>query len=297
MTIRKALKDYFEEITERGRLSAGSLTTYRNHLEPWVAFLEEQYRETPPEPKVNSLLLRRYLAKRRNDDISVRTLAGFISALSGFQKFLSQRKNCGEFICKINRLKYTEKIPGFLSQRETDELFEIVDNNSFLAWRDYIMVSLFYLSGIRRAETAALKLQDIDFRKGVMTVTGKGNKIRVVPYGHNLEGELKQYLEIRERFASNKKHDSANLFLNYRGEPLTVRSIDRIVKKYCSRLGKRVTPHMLRHSFATHMLENGADILAIKEILGHSSLATTQKYTHISAEKLKAVYKKSHPRA
>jgi len=295
--IHKALKEYFEEITEKGRLSAGSLETYRNHLEPWVTFLDEQYRETPAEPKVNSLLLRRYLAKRRNEEISVRTLAAFISALSGFQKFLSQKKNYGKYLCKISRLKYTEKIPGFLSQKETEELFNIVDKNSLLAWRDYIMVSLFYLSGIRRAETVSLKLQDIDFRKGVITVTGKGNKIRVVPYGHNLEEELRHYIRIREQFVSGKNRDCAHLFLNYRGKPLTVRSIDRIVKKYCSRLGKRVTPHMLRHSFATHMLENGADILAIKEILGHSSLATTQKYTHISAEKLKAVYKKSHPRA
>jgi len=295
--IRKALKEYFEEITEIGRLAPGSLETYRNHLEPWMEFLEMQYRETPPEPKVNSLHLRRYLAKRRNEDISVRTLAGFISALSGFQKFLSQKKQYAKYLCKINRLKFTEKIPGFLSQKETEELFDLVDKGSYLAWRDYIMVSLFYLSGIRRIETASLKLQDIDFRKEVMTVLGKGNKVRVVPYGHNLEPELKHYIEIRDRFINGKKCNSANLFLNYRGEPLTVRSIDRIVKKYCSRLGKRVTPHMLRHSFATHMLENGADILAIKEILGHTSLATTQKYTHVSAERLKAVYKKSHPRA
>jgi len=108
---------------------------------------------------------------------------------------------------------------------------------------------------------------------------------------------LKHYLELRESYIIGHKNHKGYLFLNYRAEPLTVRSIDRIVKKYCAPLGKRVTPHMLRHSFATHMLENGADILAIKELLGHSSLTTTQKYTHISTDRLKSVYNKAHPRA
>jgi site-specific recombinase XerD len=102
---------------------------------------------------------------------------------------------------------------------------------------------------------------------------------------------------LREEYIAGKKRHDGYLFLNYRGEPLTVRSIDRIVRKQSARLGRRVTPHMLRHSFATHLLENGADILAIKELLGHSSLATTQKYTHITTERLKSVYKKAHPRA
>ena len=131
----------------------------------------------------------------------------------------------------------------------------------------------------------------------IISVMGKGNKHRAVPYGDTFSSELEHYLESRERFTRDRSTHQGHLFLNYRGGPLTVRSIDRIVKKYCARLGKRVTPHMLRHSFATHLLENGADILGIKELLGHSSLATTQKYTHITAEQLKSAYKKAHPRA
>jgi integrase/recombinase XerC len=155
---------------------------------------------------------------------------------------------------------------------------------------------------------AGIKLSDIDFRRQIISVLGKGNKTRIVPYGDSIIPDMKHYLEVRENFIGptvcrnpegfrhNPDHKGF-LFLNYRGEPLTVRSIDRIVKKYCAPLGRRVTPHMLRHSFATHMLENGADILAIKELLGHSSLTTTQKYTHISTDRLKAVYEKAHPRA
>jgi site-specific recombinase XerD len=295
--LRKALNNYLDELKERGRLAPGSIEAYKSRLIPWLDFLEKEYTETSPDPKINSILLRKYLGNKRSEGVSVRTLAGFISALSGWQKYLSQFKKCHKYLCPLRKLKYTEKIPGFLSQKESEELFNHLKKDSYLSWRDFIMVSLFYLSGLRRAEMAALKLPDIDCKKQVITVLGKGNKIRVVPYGTSLVNDLEQYLEIRRSFVSDRKGDQGYLFLNFRGQPLSVRSIDRIVAGYCAILGKRVTPHMLRHSFATHLLENGADILAIKELLGHSSLATTQKYTHVSTEKLKKEYNKAHPRA
>ncbi|SYZ74050.1 Tyrosine recombinase XerC [Candidatus Zixiibacteriota bacterium] len=295
--IDKTLNEYLNYLAQKRRLSPGSIETYRRSLRGWVKFLEEEYKKTPPEPKLNVLLLRKYLAQRRAESVSVRTLAGFISALSGFQGFLAQHKKYIPFLTKLSKLKYTEKIPDFLSQKETEELFGFLAKDTYLAWRDYLMVSFFYLTGIRRAELTMLKVSDLDFRRHTATVLGKGNKVRVVPYGAALHRDLENYLEVRENFIGSGRHNLGYLFLNYQGSPLTVRSVDRIVRNYCARLGKRVTPHMLRHSFATHMLENGADILAIKEMLGHASLATTQKYTHITAEQLKAVYNKAHPRA
>ena len=295
--LKKTLGNYLKFLTEKRGLSPGSIETYKTNLAPWVEFLENEYKTTSPDPNVNSILLRKYLSKRRQESISVRTLAGFISALSGFQQYLQHERKDIEYICKLSKLKYSEKVPDFLSQKEASELFELVEKESYPAWRDYIMVSLFYISGMRRAELTALKLHDIDLKKHLINVIGKGNKQRFVPFGDAIADDLKFYIDLRNSYARSKKAGQANLFLNYRGDPLTVRSIDRIVKKYCARLGKRVTPHMLRHSFATHMLENGADILAIKEILGHSSLATTQKYTHLTTEQLKVIYKKAHPRA
>ncbi|MFH2037221.1 MAG: tyrosine-type recombinase/integrase [Candidatus Zixiibacteriota bacterium] len=295
--LKKALDQYLKYLSEQRRLSPGSIETYRINLGRWLEFVENEYKTTSPDPQINSILLRKFLSIRRQENISVRTLAGFISALSGFQQYLQPKKKYNQYLCKLTKLKYTEKIPDFLSQHETEELFDYLRKDSYLSWRDYIMVSMLYLSGIRRAEIAGLKLQDVDLRKGAMSVTGKGNKERFVPLGDTLKDEFLHYLDLRESFCAGKSEHGGYLFLNYRGEPLTVRSIDRIVKKYCAKLGKRVTPHTLRHSFATHMLENGADILAIKELLGHSSLATTQKYTHITTEQLKKVYKKSHPRA
>ncbi len=295
--LKKALEEYLRTLSEERRLAPGSIATYRNQLSPWVAFLENEYKQTPPDASLNNILLRKYLALRRGQNISVRTLAGFISALSGWQKYLIGKKEYAPYICRLKRLRFTEKIPGFLSQKEADELCEQVARDNYLSWRNYIMVILLYLSGIRRAELAGLKLSDIDRKRQLLNVLGKGNKVRVVPYGDFLEEEIDAYLEFREEFLAGRNKNGDRLFLNSRGEGLSVRSIDRVVAAYCSILGKRVTPHMLRHSFATHMLENGADILAIKELLGHSSLATTQKYTHVGTERLKAVYNKSHPRA
>jgi site-specific recombinase XerD len=292
-----ALGKYLEFLSERRQLSPGTIDTYRISLTPWVSFLEKEYAKTAADSKINAILLRQYLSKRRRESVSVRTLAGFISALSGFQQYLTSKNKYSKYICKLSRLKYSEKIPGFLSQKEADELFDLLEKDGYLAWRDYLMVLLFYLTGIRRAEMAGIKLQDIDFKKRILSVLGKGNKQRLVPFGDTIMDEMRYYLSLRNDYADSRKAIHGYMFINYRGDPLTVRSINRIVKKYCSRLGRTVTPHMLRHSFATHLLENGADIFAIKEILGHGSLATTQKYTHITTERLKLVYKKAHPRA
>ncbi len=286
-----------KHLEEKRKLSVGTIETYKRNIIPWIAFLKTESQNRTLDPKVNAILLRKFLSERRAEGISARTLAGFFSALAGFQKYMAGEKKLQQYLCKLGHLKYTEKIPDFLSQKEAEELFNYNDHDNFIAWRDFMMVSLFYLSGIRRAEIAGLKIASIDSAKNLIEVVGKGNKQRIVPSGESLSSDLDRYLEVRDRFVGDKSSHGEYLFLNYRGEPLTVRSVDRIVKKYCSRLGKRVTPHMLRHSFATHMLENGADILAIKEMLGHSSLATTQKYTHVTTEQLKAVYDKAHPRA
>ncbi|MEW5995544.1 MAG: tyrosine-type recombinase/integrase, partial [Candidatus Zixiibacteriota bacterium] len=131
----------------------------------------------------------------------------------------------------------------------------------------------------------------------LITVTGKGNKVRVVPIGEQTVSDVRRYLKLRREFLTQKGGSTSSLFVNRSGKPLGVRSIDRIVKKYGRSAGLELTPHTLRHSFATHLLENGADLMLIKEILGHSSLSTTQKYTHITAEVMKKVYQNAHPRS
>jgi site-specific recombinase XerD len=150
---------------------------------------------------------------------------------------------------------------------------------------------------LRREELGKLTLADLDIGRGLATTIGKGNKQRVVPVGDSTVPDLRHYLKIREEFAQGKQSREQHLFLNKAGRPLTVRSIDRLVKQFSKKHGMSFTPHTLRHSFATHMLENGADLVLIKEILGHASLSTTQKYTHVTAESMKRVYQKAHPRS
>jgi integrase/recombinase XerD len=242
-----------------------------------------------------------YLRERADAKVSNRSIARFLSALSGFQRYLAREKGNVSYLFRLPKIKFSSKLPSFVTSHDIDRLFEHgnarEDKSSYAYLRDYIMVALLYVTGIRRQELAGIKLGDIDMARGIINVLGKGNKERIVPVGETTMEELKQYLTMRETFASDKESPSPYLLLNRAGEQLGVRSINRLVKKYGMAEGIAMTPHSLRHSFATHLLENGADLLLIKEILGHASLSTTQKYAHVTAETMKKVHRQAHPRA
>ena len=295
------LEQYFKYLQLEKKYSRHTLDAYKRDLEPFVNFLETEYAKQPTAKKNDPLFLRIYLHQRTEKKVSNRSLSRFLSALSGFQKYLSNNAKGKEYRFKIPQMKFDSKIPEFIPAGEIDKLFEhsqpVKESEKFKYWRDFVIVSLLYATGIRREELANIKLSDIDERVKTITVTGKGNKVRVVPVGETAYEDIKEYLNYRESFQKNKSSNSNYLFLNKFGQPLSVRSIDRLVKKFASLAGMDFTPHTLRHSFATHLLENGADLLLIKEILGHSSLTTTQKYTHITAETMKKAYKQAHPRS
>lgn len=303
--LHKALTDYLKSLASGGRHSAKTIESYGRDLTPWVAFLQEKYAELPSADRNDPLLLRLYLRLRSEKGLSNRSLARFLSALSGFQRYLSRKSQYKPYLFKLPRMKFSTGIPTFVPQSEAAHLFEHgnarSDKGSYFYWRDFIMIALLYATGIRREELANIKLSDLDLKMGLITVIGKGNKVRVVPVGERTVEDLKNYLAVREQFASEKDTTkgtmSPALLLNRYGKPLTMRSIDRLVKKYGRGEGLDLTPHALRHSFATHLLENGADLMLIKEILGHSSLSTTQKYTHVTAETMKKAYKRAHPRS
>ena len=299
--LQQALKNYLLDLSERRRLSARTVEAYRRDLEPWVAYLTEQYAAMPGGKKNDPLLLRVYLRSRSEAGVSNRSLARFLSALSGFQKQLGTDTKGRPYLFKLPKMKYNSPMPAFLPQAEAGRLFNVPapgrDQRTFLYRRDFIMVALLYATGVRREELAGIKLGDIDRRRGLITVTGKGNKVRVVPVGEQTLTDLADYLLERRRFLDSRETTSDCLLLNRYGNPLGVRSIDRLVRKFGREKGVDFTPHTLRHSFATHLLENGADLMLIKEILGHASLSTTQKYTHVTAEAMKKVYRKAHPRS
>jgi integrase/recombinase XerD len=299
--LQKALAEFIKDLGESKGRSARTVNAYRHDLEPWVAFLEQQYAALPTTPKNDPLLLRVYLRNRSQAGVSNRSLARFVSALSSFQRFLIDRPRTEAYLFQLPRIKFGSRLPQFLPQGDAARLFEHGnardDKQSYGYWRDYLMIALLYVTGIRREELARIRLSDIDMRQGLIRVIGKGNKERVVPVGEATLLDLKSYLDRRNEFVENKHVTTVALFMNLRGQALSVRSVDRLVKQFGRGEGLDFTPHTLRHSFATHMMENGADMMLIKEILGHASLSTTQKYTHVTAETLKNVYRTAHPRS
>lgn len=297
----KMLEKYLLVMKNERQSSDHTLEAYRRDLKPWVGFLEKKYKELPNAQKNDPLFLRLYLHEKSRQKISNRSLSRFLSALSGFQKFIITKAGYKKYIFKLPRMKYETKIPEFIPITQIDNLFDHQNNNpekkQFFYWRDFLIIAMLYATGIRRAELSNIKISDIDFNSQMITITGKGNKVRLVPIGENTHDDLQKYLSLRDEFLLSKGTIAPHLFLNRDGNGLSVRSVDRLVKGYARFQGMDFTPHTLRHSFATHLLENGADLLLIKEILGHSSLSTTQKYTHITAETMKKAYKQAHPRS
>jgi len=298
----KKLDAFLKDLTEIRRRSPRTVEAYRRDLHPWVTFLSEQHQAVPSAPPNDPLFLRIYLRQRAEQGVSNRSLARFLSALSGFQKFLLRDSRNKKFVFTIPRVKYAEKLPSFLPQAETGRLLQDgpADRKKYKyqAWRDYMMVALLYVTGVRREELVGIRLADIDHQRALIRVVGKGRRERLVPVGEVTMTDLRHYLAERETFAAGcKTPATAHLFLNPSGRAVSVRTADRVVKQFGRAHGLEFTPHTLRHSFATHLLENGADLMLIKEILGHSSLSTTQRYTHVTAEVMKRVYQQAHPRS
>ena len=295
------LNEFLSYISNERNYSPKTVASYRHDLTEWVNFLEAQHKLTPSSRPNDPVYLRVFLRQKSEKKLSNRSLARFVSSLSSFQKYISSKSKLREYVFDLPRMKFDRKLPDFLTQSDAGSLFDgrVSDDSAgkFQILRDYTLIAILYATGIRREEASSIKLDDLDLPSGTMSVLGKRNKIRMVPIGESTLEDLKQYLELRAYFANEKDSKARELFLNRSGQRLSVRSIDRIVKKFGRSKGIDMTPHKLRHSFATHLLENGADLMLIKEVLGHSSLSTTQQYTHVTAEVMKKVYKKSHPRS
>ncbi len=294
------LSEFLTHLRRSGRYSGQTVASYGRDLTRFAGFLAEQRFPEGATDGGNKILLRLYLGSLREKNIGNRSIARFLSALATFQRFLAEKKVPPSWLFVIPKIKYSRKTAPFLSPDQVSEVLQpVVKGNidEFRMYRDLTMLEFLYSCGIRRAELATITLDAVDFDRALVSVIGKGDKQRNVPLGEPALKSCREYQEKRREKLSRRNLESQYLFINDRGEPLTVRSVNRIVRAYGLKAGIRVTPHMLRHSFATHMLDNGADIRAIQEMLGHESLSTTQMYTHVTAGRLKRAYKKAHPRA
>ncbi len=294
------LEGYLSFIQGVKNFSPHTVGNYRRDIEQFLAFL----RRTCPGDflffSVDTYTARRYLASLVADEYARRTVARQIAALRSYGRYLcrEQQLDHNPFV-GIRTPKLERRLPHFLDVPEIFDLLQL-PANTLLGRRDAAILELLYASGLRVSELTGLTLQSVDREQQYLLVFGKGSKERIIPIGRPALSALTVYLEeSRPLFCKKNKETTNVLFLNHSGTPLSDRSIRRILEKYVAMLAvrKRVTPHTLRHSFATHMLDNGADLRAVQELLGHVSLKTTQIYTHVTSERLLAVYRKAHPRA
>ncbi|MCK9536226.1 MAG: tyrosine recombinase XerC [Bacilli bacterium] len=240
-----------------------------------------------------------YLNKKR---YVARSIARKMSSLRSFYRFLIKIE-----IIKVNYFnvvtspRIDKKLPSYLYTEEIDELFNAIDTSNEIGKRNYALLELLYGTGIRVSELCGLLISDIDFFNNTIIVIGKGNKERYLPIYQSIKSALLDYIEFArpDLLMRSSNSDEKTLFLNYRGGPLTSRGVRVILNDICVKaaINQKVSPHMFRHSFATHLLNNGADLRSVQELLGHSNLSSTQIYTHVSKEKLRKEYIKYHPRA
>lgn len=291
--MNELLESFIKHLSDERNYSEHTVKAYRGDLENFRNFLlkEEKKVEDADVATINAYVSTLY---GKNSPASVERK---ISAVRSFFSYLVRKDIVAQNPAKLVRTPKKEKhLPVFLSVDEVFNLVNVKDpEQSPLRLRDRAILELLYSSGLRVSELAGATLADLSMGEAIIRVRGKGNKERIVPVGSKALSALGDYLDIREKL----KPASDRIFLNSRGGGITTRSLARIIKKYglVSGISKNVSPHVLRHSFATHLLAGGADLRAIQEMLGHASLSTTQRYTHLSVERIMEVYDKTHPNA
>lgn len=283
-------------LVERG-LSENTISSYARDIAQFAAYSSEMGVESVSGIKEE--LLNQFLARLRRENYATTSVERKLAAIRTFLKFL-QREGCikGDPSDFVENPRPSKPLPKVLTEEEIVKLLKQPDLSELNGLRDRAMLETLYATGLRVTELINLLTNDVNLGVGFVRCIGKGSKERVVPIGDVAVDMVRRYLsECRPVFAKGER--SEFLFITNRGKPMTRVGFWKIIKKYSKSAGitKHITPHVLRHSFATHLLENGADIRSIQEMLGHASVATTQVYTHVTREHLREVYKKSHPRA
>jgi integrase/recombinase XerC len=282
--------------------SRDTIRSYESDLRQVSKFLQQAQgsRGDPSLMCLTTQAIRDYLAWLDGKGEKKSSLARKLATLRSFFRFLNRDgRVSGNPAEQVRMPKQTRLLPRVLTKDDAGALMELPQGDRALARRDRAILETLYSTGARVSELVRLNQEDVDLVNGLARLTGKGRKERIVPVGAMAIEAIAQYLAGDSRRRGSGKTDRTSpVFLNHRGGRLTVRSVERIVARYSGALpGGRVSPHALRHSFATHLLDEGADLRAIQEMLGHTSLATTQRYTHVATDHLMAVYDRAHPRA
>ena len=301
------LDDFLKHLKYERNLSEHTLRNYESDMVQFYDYIapldkNDERREVPIR-SIDNLTIREYMATLYEKKKKKSSIHRKVATLRTFFRFL-----CREEILENNPAmlvsspRVDRKLPNHLSIEQMVRFIEAPETESVLGKRDRAILELLYASGLRVSELVGLNLLDIDFNNQTLRVKGKGRKERMVPFGNHAKAALEIYLGVRGELlieADPDDRDPLAVFMNYQGTRITTRSVGRMLDKYCKECTDlpHVSPHALRHSFATHLLDAGADLRTIQELLGHVRLSTTQQYTHVSTDRLMEVYDKAHPKA
>ena len=294
--MNKEIAEFLAFLKHEKNASPHTIAAYGRDLAQVADYLKERDIRWD---KAGNVVLRGFLAGLHEKRRRKTTIGRKLAALRSFYDFCLRKKYISENPAKLlSRPRQEKRVPSFLSEDETTELLDLPRGGGPLELRDRAILELLYASGIRVSELVGIETADLHLGERLVRVRGKGKKERIVPFGGRAREALEGYRRARAVLARGGDGGEA-FFLNYRGGRLTTRSVQRMVGKSIRRtaVARKISPHSLRHSFASHLLGRGADLRVIQELLGHASLATTQKYTHVDLKHLLAVYKKSHPRS
>ncbi|MEH6689464.1 MAG: tyrosine recombinase XerC [Halopseudomonas sabulinigri] len=289
----KDIDDFLRHLRTERQLSPRTLEAYAHDLQQLLQFNRE--RQLSSWDQLNNAQLRHHIAQQHQRGISPRSLQRQLSAIRSFYRYLLRERRCqSNPALDLRAPKAGKKLPKTL---DADLASQLLDDNGDPDWlqiRDQAMLELFYSSGLRLSELAGLDVADLDLQEGEVRVLGKGNKTRLLPVGRMARNALQAWLKVRPV----QSGVAQPVFVSQRGTRLTTRAIQlRVRQRGVERIGQHLHPHMLRHSFASHMLESSGDLRAVQELLGHADISTTQIYTHLDFQHLAQVYDKAHPRA
>lgn len=292
-----ALEDYLHFLRVERQLAQNTLHSYKRDLTAYLQFIEEQ---SLALAAIERLHILQFLQHMREQGKSTRTIARYISSIRKFHQFLlRERKSEKDPTLHLEMPKQEKKLPHVLSIEEIEQLMEAPNKEQPQGMRDIAILELLYGSGMRVSECLTLNIEDIHVTMGFVRVFGKGGKERIIPLGRGAVDACEQYVKHARTQLLGSAPKTDAFFINQRGKRLTRQGIWKLLKQHAetAQLKQTLTPHILRHSFATHLVGNGADLRAVQEMLGHADISTTQIYTHVSKTRLSEVYKQFHPRA
>jgi integrase/recombinase XerC len=301
MGIPECVRSFLTSLRKERNFSPHTVTAYGEDLRQFAAFASEVLGPGATPEALTANHLREFLARLLHDGYSRRSVARKLACLKSWFRYLQRRGEVDHNPAShIASPKLGRRLPQFLEEREAGLLMEQPDRSTPEGKRDAALLEVLYGTGMRLSELLAMRHEDLRMDRGTVRVLGKGNKERFVPLGTHAASALADYLAVRAVLAARARQRSTPpIFLTTRGLPMSPKGVNRILNTYIGRVAEiaKKSPHVLRHTFATHLLNRGADLQAVRELLGHESLSTTQIYTHVSVDRLKKVYAQAHPKA